>query len=151
MKEVALVVLGFLLGLLPAVAERRRRLKAHWAALSAEAEICEGFARTYLSDAVAAPLYRLPDAAFSTSFPALLADGAVSRSEILELERFWGWVQDINRGLENSNNFLGSDQTDRMKSEADRLRLKCRELLEGGDGSRASASAVRRILAAHTA
>ena len=53
-------LLGFLLGLVPLYLDRRRRARAHWAALSAEAEIGERLARAYLTDGVAAPLYRLP-------------------------------------------------------------------------------------------
>jgi len=150
-KDIALVVLGFGLALVPIYVARRRRLKAHWAALSAEADICQRLARTYLADGVAASLYRLPEAAFSVSFPALLADGAVSKDEITELAWFWGRVQDINRGLENANNAINSDQRDRLTSEVDRLKVKCRELLEGRGGSEGSASAVRRILESHAA
>lgn len=151
MEEIGLVVLGFLLGLLPLYVDRRRRERAHWAALSAEAAICERLARAYLSDGVAAPLYRLPEAAFATSFPALLADGAVGKAEITELAWFWGAVQDINRGLDNANSALSSEQKQLLASEVDRLKLKCRELLEGRGGTEASLAAVRRVLASHAA
>ena len=143
--------LGFLLGLVPLYLDRRRRARAHWAALSAEAEIGERLARAYLTDGVAAPLYRLPDAAFAVSFPALLADGAVRKAEIGELAWFWGAVQDINRGLDNANSALNSEQEERLGSETQRLQLKCRELLEGREGDEASLAAVRRVLASHAA
>jgi hypothetical protein len=128
MQEVLLVILGFVLGVLPTYWERRRRQKAHKAALDAEQKICRQLAQTYLDANIAAPLYRLPEAAFSTAFPALLADGVVSQVEIEELEWFWLRVQDINRGLDQVNAAIGDKE--RVDAERSRLVLKCRHLLD---------------------
>ena len=54
------VVLGFFLGWIPEYISRRKRLKAHWAALKAETDTCKEKAQGYLKDNVEAPLYRLP-------------------------------------------------------------------------------------------
>jgi hypothetical protein len=149
--EVALVVLGAILGFIPAYFERRRRMRAHWAALRAEAEICGRMAQAYLTDGVAAPLYRLPEAAFSVSFPALLADGALGTEETTELAGFWAEVQTINRGLDNANTALNSQDSQRLASEAGRLKLKCQQLLGGQIGSGPSLAATQRLLARHAA
>ena len=149
MKEIGLVLLGFVISLVPVLFERRRRAKAHWSALSAEADISGRLAGIYLRDKVAAPLYRLPVEAFTVSFPALLADGAIAKDEITDLAWFWGRVQDINRGLDNANSAANSDESDRLAREANRLELKCRDLLEGSGGKEGSAETVRRILESH--
>jgi hypothetical protein len=77
MQEFLLVLLGFFLGLIPQWLQRKRRLKAHWCALSAEIEQCREKAETLLGDNVMSPLYRFPVMAYQASFPILLADGAV--------------------------------------------------------------------------
>jgi hypothetical protein len=65
---------GFVLGQGVTSLQRRRRLRAHWAALDAEITICGRQARAYLRDNVAAPLYRLPTMASAASFPRLLSE-----------------------------------------------------------------------------
>jgi len=121
LKDFGLVILGFALGLIPAYFARRRRCRAHWAALSAEVEICERLARTYIKDGVASPLYRLPVAAFGDSFPALLADGAVGPDDFNDLAWFSGWAQDINRGLDNADRAMHSGNQQQFESEVNRV------------------------------
>ena len=124
------VIVGFGLGLIPNYLQRRSRLKLHWEALAAEVELCADFAGTYLSDKIKAPLYRLPEAAFATSFPALLSDADVEGEEIRRLESFWCWVQDINRGLDNADAERQEKNSQLLDAEVGRLESKCRELLE---------------------
>src|SRR5262245_62006078 len=96
------VVVGFVLSRFASNYDRWRRRRSHKAALQAEINLCEQLARRYLADPVAAPLYRLPTAAFTVAFPNLLSDGVLSRAQVECLEGFSGWVQDINRGLDNA-------------------------------------------------
>jgi hypothetical protein len=77
MIEVALLLFGILIGLLPPWFARKRRLKTHWCALRAEMDECSDKAGILLRDNIQSPLYRLPVNAFTISFPIVLADGAV--------------------------------------------------------------------------
>jgi hypothetical protein len=131
MKEIILFVLGFLLGQVPGWIERRRRMRGHWGALAAEAEMCERLAGAYLADSVAAPLYRLPEAAFSASFPALLAEGVIDRLEARQLTEFRGAVQEINRGLDIASEARAANNNTLLQTETSRLKTKCQNLLEG--------------------
>src|SRR5215210_7064021 len=139
MKATALVliasVLGFLFGQIAGWIERRRRRRGLWGALAAEADVCERLAGAYLSDPVAAPLYRLPEAAFSASFPALLAEGVMTRLEARQLTEFRGAVQEINRGLDIASEAEAANNNARLQAEVSRLSLKCRNLLDGRDSS----------------
>jgi hypothetical protein len=111
----------------------RRRRRAHFAALRAELECCRSLADTYLRDQVAAPLYRLPTYAYSASFPALLADGALSEVEASRLLAFFVEVETLNRGLEQAEQArLITDEAmrdEKLKSEYGRNRLKAERLV----------------------
>ena len=148
-KDFALVILGFVLALIPNYLQRRRRLRAHWSALGAEAELCAQFAMTYLTAGVEAPLYRLPEAAFTTSFPALLSDAGVKGEEVTGLESFWCLVQDINRGLDNAHDAVRQSNSNQLAAEAGRLKLKCTKLLEDKSDAEARITVVRKILTRH--
>ena len=89
MKDIFLVLFGFVLGWLPAWANRRRRLKTHWSAIRAELDLCSERASALLHDAVQSPLYRLPSSAYLASFPALLTEGALTESEYSTMGRFF--------------------------------------------------------------
>jgi hypothetical protein len=73
----------------------RRRRRAHFAALRAEIEHCRGLAQTYLTDGVAAPLYRLPTVAYAHSLPALLADGGLDEAHTRDLLAFFNQVETL--------------------------------------------------------
>jgi hypothetical protein len=88
--------------------DRGRRHKAHRGALRTEVRICEQLATTYLTDPVAAPLYRLPTAAFTAALPQLIGDGALSERQVEDLEHFVAYVEQINRGLDNTHRALES-------------------------------------------
>ncbi len=60
MKEVALVLLGFLLAAVPLWFDRKRRLKGHFYAIRAELILCKEKAQIFLDDHIASPLYRMP-------------------------------------------------------------------------------------------
>lgn len=131
MRDVTLVFLGMLVGLLPPWFLRKRRLKTHWRALRAEIVQCHEKATTIFSSdpLIMAPLYRLPLMTHQTSFPILLADGAVSESEVKILGRFFSQVQDINRGLDNATEMNKSDKESKLSEEFNRNCLKARALV----------------------
>ncbi|HEX9810875.1 MAG TPA: hypothetical protein VGA88_02150 [Burkholderiales bacterium] len=86
-------------------------------------------AETLRADTIQSPLYRLPLIAYQTSYAVLLADGAVSESEVLTLGRFFSLVQDINRGLDNAAEANMSGGSHKLKAEFDRNRLKAEKLV----------------------
>ena len=132
MRDVALVFLGMLVGILPSWFARKRRLKTHWRALRAEIVQCNEKARTIFGSQplVMAPLYRLPLMTYQTSFPVLLADGAVSENEVHVLGRFFAQVQDINRGLDNAAEMHKTANQIGLAQEFDRNCLKARGLVQ---------------------
>ena len=147
LKSIVGVLVGFFLGRGVTYFERRRRLRAHWSALDAEVDLCEAQARTYLSDHVSAPVYRLPTVAFTTSFPVLLGDGAVSRAESLALTSFNSMIDQINRALDLATEHRGD--AERLRQEVDRIRLKCTHLLEAHGGYEAYVVRARGAVAKH--
>jgi hypothetical protein len=132
MREVALVFFGMLVGLIPGWAARKRRLKTHWRALRAELILCNEKATMVFSaePLVMAPLYRLPLTTYRTSFAVLLSDGAVSEADVRVLGRFFGQVEDINRGLDNAAAMFSTGHTEKLQQEFDRNCLKARGLVE---------------------
>lgn len=149
MKDIALILIGFALGQLAGWIERRRRMRGHWGALAAETEMCQRLAGAYLADPVAAPLYRLPEAAFSASFPALLAEGVIDRLEARQLTEFRGAVQEINRGLDIASEARAADNNILLQTEVNRLNLKCRNLLEGRDSTLPRSAFILQMLERH--
>ena len=127
--EVASLVIGFLLGLVPGWVARGRRLRGHWGALRAELELCADRGQALLTHHVGAPLYRFPTMAYEASLPILLAEADVSEEEAMALGRFYCQVQDINRGLDNAAAVILDTQ--RLEQEFQRNVLKCRDLIEG--------------------
>jgi hypothetical protein len=81
--------------------------------------------RTLSRGSVTAALYRLPTAAFTAAFPALLADGALTEAEVEELELFASMVQDINRGLDNAARAADRCDTAALEVEWNRNMAKC--------------------------
>lgn len=123
-------VLGFLLGEFKEWQARRRRSKAHWLAVSAEADFCREQAQEFLgvTPPVMAPLYRLPTLTYSNSFPVLLADGAPSDEEVRAVTQFFCEVETLNRGLDQANDARDDDA--RLRQEFGRNRLKAERLLD---------------------
>ncbi len=122
--------IGFGLGEVKEWLARRRRGKAHWQALSAEAELCREKAEEFLRDRVKAPLYRLPTLSYSHSFPVLLADGASNKAETQAITQFYNEVETLNRGLDQSNETSNDDQ--RPQEEFERNQLKAKRLVGSG-------------------
>ena len=137
MQEILLVILGFLLGLIPGWMARRSRLKVHWSALRAEIELCSEHASTYLNDKIMAPLYRLPIRAYEASFSVLLTDAAVKEGEVRTLLKFYGHVEDFNRGLDNAAHLATENNTGLLKSEFKRNCVKAQQLIppQAGDSN----------------
>jgi hypothetical protein len=142
------VFVGFILGRVSVSLDRRRRRRALRAALLAEVSICARLARTYLDDAVRAPLYRLPAAAFAVAFPSLLADDVLSGAQVDDLECFAIEVDSINRGLDNVHRALENGNGAGEEREVNRLQLKCTNLIEAHDGQDAFVTRARRALVA---
>ncbi len=130
MKEVFLILFGFLLGRVQPWLDRKRRLKTHWSAIRSEVEQCKSRAGTLLNDNILAPLYRLPILSYQVSFPILLAEGALDENEVLEIGEFFNQVQDINRGLENATALYQLDKPDMLVKEHERNCLKAKRLIE---------------------
>lgn len=80
----------------------RRKRRSHFAALRAEMNHCQLLAQAYLRDRVAAPLYRLPIAAYANSLPALLSEAALSEKDAHRLLAFFSEVETLNRGLDQA-------------------------------------------------
>jgi hypothetical protein len=117
--------------------------------LAAEAEMCERLATACLRKEILAPLYRLPEAAFSTSFPALLAEAVMGRLEVRQLTEFRGAVQEINSGLERIAEAQAAGDMKALTGEADRVTLKCQNLLEGRDTTLPRVAFIRELLERH--
>lgn len=142
MAEALLILFGFALGSLPSWLDRRRKLRAHWAALRAELQLCHERATALLKDAVAAPLYRLPLSAYEVSFSVLLGEGALSENEALNVGRFCAQAQDINRGLDNATAMVHSNDSEGLQREYQRNLLKAKTLIEEEESLYALASRV---------
>ena len=143
------VVVGFFLGLVPGWLGRLRTLRGHWGALAAETEMCERLTEAYLKDKVPAPLYRLPEAAFSASFPALLAEGVMNRLEARQLTEFRAAIQEVNRGLDRAGEAQAANNSVLLQAEAKRLETKCQNILEGRGTTLPKVSFVRALLEKH--
>jgi hypothetical protein len=124
------VALGAGLGELREVCQRKKRHLSYWSAMSAEVDLCRGLAEAYCRDPVKAPLYRLPTVAYENGCPALLADGAVSEEEARSILRFYGQVEQINRGLEYAHAARDRSPQEVLDQEASRLKLKANNLID---------------------
>jgi len=151
MKEVFLVLFGFMLGQFPAWLDRKRRLKTHWSVIRAEMELCREKASALLNDAIQSPLYRLPLSAYGESFPVLLSEGALSEAESLTIGRFFCQIQDINRGLDNAAEMLHSNNINGLSREYSRNLLKAKSLVESSQGEESLYAETRKIVDAKIA
>lgn len=149
MKELLLLVVGFILGHVPSWLDRKRKLRTHWHAILAEMVLLKEKAETLLNDQIRAPLYRLPVVAYETSFPILLAEGAVTEEEIKTIGRCFSLVQDINRGLDNVTE-LYKTGSDKLEKEYERNCLKAKTLLIDKDGQKSVFEPARNIVDAKT-
>lgn len=143
------VVLGFILGEAKDWRLRRRRRRAHWAALRAEIEFCGQTATTYLQDPVQAPLYRLSTAAYSQSFPALLADGVIAETEARRMIKFFSEVHTLNRGLDLAQAARERNDEPALQAERERNLLKARRLAPHDTYPQSLYQAARAVVDAH--
>ncbi len=132
-KEVILVLVGFCLSWAPQWFDRRRRIRAHWAALRAEAVLCVEKGNILRNDGIAAPLYRFPTLAFERALPVLLADGELAEEESLNLSRYLSQVQDMNRGLDNATAMHQASDSTKLDQEYRRNLAKATELVKGAN------------------
>lgn len=146
MKELFLVLLGFLLGTIPAWFMRKRRLRTHWCALRADMEQCNEKAKKLLNDKIMSPLYRLPLIAYQVSFPVLLADGAAEEKEVLSIGRFFNMAEELNRGLDNAAEMLKVGNDQKLLVEFNRNCLKAKTLIEPNEGKDSLYNEARRII-----
>lgn len=146
MKDIALVLLGFVLAYLPKYFDRKRKLKTHWCAIRAEIEMCKEKGKILLINGKESPLYRLPVVAFETSFPILLAEGIVTEDELLVLGRFSGQVQDINRGLDSAAEMYKVGDEQRRKKEHNRNCLKVKTLVHDKNGKESLYKSAKKIV-----
>ena len=146
MKEVLLVVLGFLLAHVPRWFDRKRALKTHWCAIRAEMGACRETADLMLKDPRQTPLYRLPVAAFDTSFPVLLGEGSVTEGEVSILSRFSARVHEINRGLDNASEMYHAGRDQKLLEEFSRNSLKAEALITAKEGEKSLYELTREIV-----
>jgi len=146
MKELFLILVGFLLGMIPPWFMRKRRLRTHWCAFRAEMEQCNEKAKKLLNDNIMSPLYRLPLIAYQVSFPVLLADGAVEEKEVLSIGRFFNLAEELNRGLDNAADMLKAGNDEKLQQEFNRNCLKAKALIEPNDGQDSLYTEARRII-----
>ncbi len=127
--------LGFAGPQLIASWQKRKRHFAYWSAMSAEADLCQSFAKQYLIARVESPLYRLPTIAYEKGFPALLGDGAITAFEAAGVLLFYTQVEQINRGLDRADATLyGDARADiRHRAEVSRLEQVASTLAASGD------------------
>lgn len=146
MKDFLLIVSGFILAHIPGIFDRKRKLKTHWHAIRAEMLLSKEKAEVLLNAGIAAPLYRLPVIAYRTSFPILLAEGAVSEEEVMTIGRCFDQIQDINRGLDYASemNKLGNDE--KLQKEHQRNCLKANALLFNENGKESLFEPAKKIV-----
>jgi hypothetical protein len=122
------VGVGFLLARVYEWFMARFRNRGHWRALRAELQVCRERAKTYETDAKAAPLYRLPIVVFPNSFPALLTDAAVDEDAARALIECYSEVESLNRGLDLIQEARERNDQQALLMEYDRNRLKAQRL-----------------------
>lgn len=137
MEKAILVVVGFILAFIPKWFDRKRKIRAHWNALSAEISRIEFKSNMFLKDNIQSPLYRLPFKSYETSFSMLLTEGAVKKDEVNALEAFYDLVQDINRGLDQTASAVSTKSDGRVIEEYRRNQIKVNELIKGADDKEA--------------
>lgn len=146
MKELLFLVAGFILAHVPGLFDRRRKLKTHWHAIRAEMMLCKEKAEILLKDGILAPLYRFPIVAYSTSFPFLLVEGAVTEDEVMKIGRCFDQVQDINRGLDHAAEMYKLGNNEKLEKEYERNCLKAKTLLIGKDGQESLFESAKKIV-----
>lgn len=137
MEQVALISFGFILAWIPKWLDRKRKVRSHWNAISAEVFRIEKKAKMLINDKIAAPLYRLPLKSYGSSFVMLLSEGAVTKHEVNALEEFYDHAEEINRGLDQSSVALSNQEKSRLTEEFNRIVVKAKRLIsdpesEGG-------------------
>ena len=133
MEKVALILFGFVLAFVPKWLDRKRKIKSHWNAISAEITRIKSMAEMLIQDEILSPLFRLPIKSYEISFSMLLSEGAVKKGEVHVLEEFYDLVQEINRGLDQSALAVSNNDKARTHKEFSRFIGKSKKLIQGID------------------
>lgn len=139
------VVVGFILSGGQRWLERKRKLRAHLAAIRAEMKLCKQDAETLLTDNVKSPLYRLSVTAMQTGLPILLSEGHLNEEEVFALTRYSSLVQDLNRGLDYAASCLATDNQLGLDLQYNRNLLKAGHLI-GENGTENVMEAAKQIV-----
>ncbi|HHX8365502.1 TPA: hypothetical protein ACVOZA_004646 [Vibrio alginolyticus] len=131
MEKIIFLIIGFVLAFIPKWLDRKRKIRAHWHAISAEVSRIETKVNMLREDGIASPLYRLPVKCYETSFSMLLTEGAVEKSEVIALENFYDLVQDINRGLDQVSAAYANNDDNTLNADSKRNFYKANELVLG--------------------
>jgi hypothetical protein len=121
-----------------------RSIRSHIDALGMEIRYCGELAAEYLHQRIQAPLYRLPNEAYRVVLPRLLREGLIGGAQARALQRFYLQVEQVNRGLDNVDDFLRGRTAEQagqgitLQGETDRLQLKAQGLRGVGHGEDAS-------------
>ena len=133
-----------------------RSIRSHIDALGMEVRRCGQLAAKYLHDDITAPLYRLPNDAYRIALPSLLGMGMPIGDQVDTLQHFYLQVEQVNRGLDNVDDFLRGKTPEidgqgiTLEDEKKRLNKKARDLRAQGHGEDAS-DLYKEAVAAHKA
>ena len=139
-------------------AESRREdrlIRSHIDALGMEVYLCGQLAATYLHDGIEAPLYRLPNNAYRIALPSLFRMGLLIGDQTDTLQRFYLQVEQVNRGLDNVDDFLRGKTPEKdgqaitLEVEKNRLNGKVQDLRAHGHGEDASDLYKEAVAACH--
>lgn len=136
------VVVGFLLGLIPGIVRHGFVMVGHCRAIDDIIEEIRSDAEAYLENPYDSPLYRTAANYFNQSFEALMFSGGLRPDEVNVLLRYGNQAEQFNRGLDQVHQISVDDpESARAKAEANRLRLKARQLIPGqSEGTRYDAA-----------
>jgi len=99
-----------------------------WCAVASEIKFCSEIADISIKDDLKSLSYRLPTSAYDNLFPRLLENNAISREEISHLQKFYGTVKSINRGLETASEHFSSNQTLLVSQERENILMRLKRI-----------------------
>ncbi len=154
LTAVFLILFGFALRGWAQSRREDRLILSHIEALGMEIHLCGQLAATYLHADIDAPLYRLPNDAYRIALLSLSDIGLIYGDHWYTLQRFYLQVEQVNRGLDNVDDFLrgktpeNDGQGITLEDEKKRLNGKAGDLRAAGHGEDAS-DLYREAVAAH--
>ena len=142
--SIFLILVGFALHGWSDARKEDRSFNSYFDALGMEIRRCGQLAATYLDEAYNAPLYRLPSDAYRRALPVLFRAGLVGGDQANKLQEFYWQVEQVNRGLDNVDDFLrgktpeNDGQSITVAREKERLEIMARDLRASSPGGAAS-------------